>query len=320
MAVVFAWPNELRDISKGLALTFVTPAVQCNLSCSFCAIRQRRETQDPVLTPTDYAYFIDDVASSEAVAIVSIQGYEPLLTESWIYTETILRTAQRRQLPSGLVTNGILLRDRCDELVDLKPTGITVSIDSADEEIHDRIRGRTGALARTLDGIRALTRVMQTDRLTVNSVLQPGRRAFLDDMPMLLARLGIRYWVVSPVLKIGRATPGGPVGSSRTIVEDLLRLREVAACSGIQLMLDDELNQLDPAMVDLAGLLVRRFDRPEGLLRLTPSGACSVGRDILTRVGPQTPVWRPDGNVAPRDFVRALRPTSATPESLREVA
>jgi hypothetical protein len=80
---------------------------------------------------------------------------------------------------------------------------------------------------------------------------------------------------------------------------------------GVTVTLDDELGRLGPE-VDFRDVTVRRFNRPDGLIRLTPSGACSVGAEILREVGPTTPVWRP-AEVAPHKFIRDLIPTSYRP-------
>jgi pyruvate-formate lyase-activating enzyme len=304
MGALFAWPSELKTDSAGLALTFIVPASACNLNCGFCAIKQRREAERSVLSATDYAYFLEDVVRNAPLAIAAIQGYEPLLLESWPYTMAILKVARRFQVPTGLVTNGILLAERTQDLMDLEPTGVTVSLDSAIPNKHDKLRGQSGAFAKTITGLQSLVGVPQyAKRVTISSVLFPRHRKYLEGMPRLLSDLGISHWVISPLLRIGSREAGGPVGSGWRIIEDLLFLRDRAAQCGVSLVLDDELGML--ADGDYADLVVRQFQRPDGLLRLVPNGACSVGKDILRRVGTETAVWRPS-EITPHDFVRSI--------------
>jgi MoaA/NifB/PqqE/SkfB family radical SAM enzyme len=146
MSAIFAWPAELSWRDRGVALTLVVPATDCNLACGFCAIRQRGEAAGASLRPEDFVAFVDGVARTRPAAMVSLQGYEPLLAEAWPYTVAILEKARSLGLPRSLVTNGILLEDRARDLAELDPTGVTVSIDSASAEHHDRLRGREGAL------------------------------------------------------------------------------------------------------------------------------------------------------------------------------
>lgn len=320
MSALYAWPPELKWRDPGVALTFVVPAERCNLNCGFCAIRQRREMDDSALTPADYARFVSDIARAEPTAIVSVQGYEPLLPESWPYTSAILTAARAHSVPASLVTNGILLAERAEALAALGPAGVTVSIDSADPAQHDRLRGRAGALAETIAGIRALAAIGDfASRITVSSVLLPRRRHLLEGMPDLLASLGVRHWAISPLLRIVRDGVGGPVAPSKMVIDDVLALRMQAAAAGVDVVLDDELGALERREEQYDDLLIRRFERPGSLVRLTPSGACSVGAEILSQVCEATPVWRPS-HQSPTHFLAQVLGAGARRAALRPAA
>jgi|SRR5580698_5293209 MoaA/NifB/PqqE/SkfB family radical SAM enzyme len=317
MGVLFAWPSELKTDAHGLALTFIVPATACNLSCGFCAIKQRHEISESTLSVADYGYFLSEIARKEPLAIAAVQGYEPLLAESWRYTSQLLSTARRCGVPRSIVTNGILLTERASELAELEPTGVTISIDSSTALAHDKIRGVGGAFEKTLAGLRALSNIPGfASRITVNSVLFPHRRKLLEGMPALLEQCGITHWVVGPLLRIGRNTMGGPVGDSGQIIDDLLHLRGVAENHGVSVVLDDELGML---ALDFQELVVRRFERPEGLIRLAPDGSCSVGRDILRAVSPKTPRWNPS-KMEPLEFVRSILSPAMRADVFREAA
>lgn len=306
MALVFAWPNELTHTDSGVALTFIVPASDCDLRCAHCAIRQRSETSDHKLTPEDYSYFLADVVAHVPSAIASIQGYEPLLPESWEYTFQILQAAKRCSIRSSLVTNGTNLEQRAADLAALTPAGITVSLDASSPDAHDQLRGKSGSFERTVQGIMTFGALPGcSKKLTVSSVLMPGRRHLLEDMPALLAKLGVQHWVVNPLLRVGRLQVGGTVARSSEVIADLLVLGDIATRHGIRLTLDDELGTLSSQGQDYNTFIIRRFARPDGLLRLTPSGACSVGTEILRKVDESTPVWDPK-TVRPSDFVRSL--------------
>jgi hypothetical protein len=307
MSVLFAWPAQLKLQDPGLAVTFVVPATACDLKCRFCAIRQRREVGDAQLAPQDYAYFLRDLAGKHPTAIASIQGYEPLLEESWQYTRAILHEANACRVPASLVTNGTNLTRRAVELADLLPSGVTVSLDSADVQVHDRLRGVPGTFQKTLSGIAALLALPYfKGRVTVSSVLMPKQPHLLFGLPPLLADLGVRTWAVSPLLRIGSARTGGAIGSSQQIKNDIRCLQGRADKAGIELILDDELGDLTSGDSSYNEFFVRRFDRPDGLLRLGPNGACSVGADILREVDADTPRWNPRAQ-SPTEFFKHLR-------------
>ena len=306
MTAIFAWPAELKWRDPGVAMTFVVPAIQCNLSCSFCAIRQRREMTASALTPEDYAFFVEEIAASERTAMVSIQGYEPLLPEAWPFTHAILAKAKALGLPRSLVTNGVLLAERAEELAALDPTGVSVSLDSAYAADHDRLRGRSGAFEDTMKGIRTLAAIRNfNERITVSSVLLPRRRRLLDGLPDVLASVGVTHWAISPLLRIRQGSLGGAVAASRSVIDDVLFLSRRAAAAGVTVVLDDELGCLEGGQEAYDDFLIRRFDRPDGLVRLTPSGACSIGREILSEVDETTPVWT--RNMSPTAFLGTVR-------------
>jgi MoaA/NifB/PqqE/SkfB family radical SAM enzyme len=285
------------------------PASDCNFTCSFCAIKQRKEANETNLSLNDYVYFLEDVVKHNETAIMAIQGYEPLLPESWPYTEALLNAGKRLGIPTSFVTNGYYLADRAEEIARLNPTGFTVSIDSYIPEKHDKMRGKEGAFDAAINGLKEMAKISNfASKITVSSIMFPNRRNLLEGMPKLLQELGIRHWSAKPVDRIASATEvGGTVDSAANIVRDSIILAEESAKYNIDFCIDDELKSLAANDAYFEHILVRYFDRPEGLIRLAPSGACSVGRDILKEVGPNTPVWNPE-DVTPHQFVRSIVP------------
>jgi molybdenum cofactor biosynthesis enzyme MoaA len=139
----------------------VVPALNgCNLRCSFCLIRQRRETTKSSLLPKDLVLFIREAAQRAPIFALAIQGYEPLLPESLSYTQAMLATGRLLKKPTTLVTNGIGLIDAVDLLRTLKPTKIAISLDAPAAEIHDRVCGIAGAWAASVAGIRQATEAL----------------------------------------------------------------------------------------------------------------------------------------------------------------
>src|SRR5258708_5924369 len=136
----------LEPDAEGQFLTFVVPAQNgCNLRCSFCLVRQRREITDTRLRPGDFARFIREAWQRAPIFALAIQGYEPLLPDSLPYTQSILATGQFLGLPTSLVTNGLKLVDAVDLLKTLSPNKIAISLDSAATDIYDRTRRLAGA-------------------------------------------------------------------------------------------------------------------------------------------------------------------------------
>jgi MoaA/NifB/PqqE/SkfB family radical SAM enzyme len=295
--------------AKGKFLTFVVPALTgCNLKCSFCLVRQRREITETRLKPEDFALFIREVAGREPIFALAIQGYEPLLPESLPYTQAILATGRFLGIPTTLVTNGVRLFDAVDLLQALSPKKIGVSLDAAQPEVHDRIRGVDGAWDASVTGLkRALKVLAPRTRLVVQSVLLPSRRHYLDAMPARLREIGTDRWIINPLLRVGHDQVGGPVGDRAKLFRDLLILQEAADRAGIRLTVDDEFGHLgrDVASVfrpALRALHIRTLPTNVELFRLAPGGQCSAGEDILRQVTPDAPRWQP-GTVHAGEFL-----------------
>ncbi len=311
MAYTYAAPNGIKYADVGLALTFVVPAKSCNLNCKFCVIRQRREANENILNIRDYLDFISDIIDKEQLAVIAIQGYEPLLPESWPYTKAILQLARSYALPRSFVTNGYLIEENLQEIFEVDPSGVSVSLDSASAELHDKMRGKEGAFDKAVRGIKLLTADQDfAGKITVGSVLMPGKRGQLENMPRLLAEAGVRKWSISPLIRIGRDKPGGPVQDGRQIVEDVLYLGDLAKQHGVSVVLDDELRTIPKELINFEELVVRRLERPDGLIRLNANGACSIGTDILRQVDENTPIWSPS-TMTPSAFIDSIRKSEA---------
>lgn len=301
MANVGFVPEEPTPLCNGTLFTFIVPAsAGCDLKCRYCLISQRAEIKEHALQPSDYADFIQQISAVEQAAAIAIQGHEPLLPASLPYTVSILAAAAERGIPATLVTNGTHLADALPHILPLKPNRIGVSLDAASAERHDRLRGLVGAWGRTVDGLKAAVAATggASPRLTVISTLMPNRASYLTGMPERLAGLGVRDWIVNPLLTY--ADGGEPAAFRATtnqLLADLRALQDAADAHGVRLTIDDEFDLLRPRLdagqqALHAGLNI--YTLPKGVVvsRLLPSGHCSIGRDILHPLPKDAPRWR----------------------------
>ncbi len=312
MSWAAALPANFGEEPGGV-ITLVVPAPNgCDLACPFCYIKQRNEDgESRQLSSADYVRFIEMIVCRQDVDAVCIQGYEPLLPESFAYTQEILATGQRLGIPTSLVTNGTHLRQHVPALSKLRPARIAVSLDSADAAVHDKTRGKEGAFDDTLAGLRfAVSVPVLKEALVVTSVLMPKKRERLMGMPRLLTELGIERWVVNALVKVGKGDKlGGPAGERNAILDDLLALKAEADRYGIDMVVDDEFGRLSDddrarELMEVEALRIKRLVRPEGVYRLVPTGHCSKGADILKPIHDKTPIWHPSMDVG--DFLASI--------------
>ncbi|MDJ0782063.1 MAG: radical SAM protein [Desulfosarcinaceae bacterium] len=151
---------------------------RCNCRCQMC-----QRWQDPrrgELSLEEYRSLADTLHRMGAHQ-VSVAGGEPLVRKDAF---DIIRAFSNRGMSVNLCTNGLLLDRLHQEVCDSGPTCVTVSLDGATAESHDRIRGREGAFARTERGVMAILRHPRRKRpiirvrMTVNALNQTEIGAF----------------------------------------------------------------------------------------------------------------------------------------------
>lgn len=137
-----------------LTLLFWELTARCNLRCAHC-----RRQAAPALDSADRwsaaaaLAFLEQIAACGRPLLV-FSGGEPLLRPDW---EALAERAGELQLPCALATNGTLLDEAlADRVAAAGFRRVSISLDGATPEVHDALRGESGAWARALNGLRAL--------------------------------------------------------------------------------------------------------------------------------------------------------------------
>lgn len=139
---------------------------RCNLKCLHCYANSKDKSYSGELSTVEARRFINDLAAFN-VPVVLFSGGEPLLRED--LSELVAYASQKGIRPT-ISSNGTLLDENL--IVELKNAGtsyIGVSLDGL-EETNDRFRGRKGAFAAALRGIRKCLELGQKVglRFTIN--------------------------------------------------------------------------------------------------------------------------------------------------------
>ncbi len=131
----------------------------CNLHCEMCTLYSGREPvaslrstlEEKPLEKAIYEQFFDEVRRFSP--LISIVGGEPLLYKDF---REFVHAARLRNLDVCVTTNGVLLDQFAEFLVQEKVHSLNVSLD-APEEIHDALRGKAGTFNLALQGIRKVS-------------------------------------------------------------------------------------------------------------------------------------------------------------------
>jgi len=220
----------------------------CNLQCAHCYFVPSRE---PAANELDEDEIERLAAQLEAMGtpLIVISGGEPLRRRDLV---AIGESMGRHRLDAWLCTNATLVDAALAAQLAAGPwRGISISVDGADANSHDQLRGR-GNFERALRGIRLLleagARELQL-RVTVtsHSVHQ------LLELAALAERLGVSRIVCKPYSAAGMGGRGRDLELARSVYDDAIaRARENWPHRGVCIDFSDGMPTRPPAWTGIA--------------------------------------------------------------------
>lgn len=223
-AVISTTPSTLHLLSNLKAepspdIPILTAKIKvtwrCNLSCIFCRLPEPRLTMD-----RETALSLGRELSAQGLRKVHFSGGE-MLTHPECFD--ILSDWAGLGIQVNLTSNGSLIRK--EEITRLENAGvhsISLSIDSADRKVHDRLRGRKGSHKAV---IRAAVRIAARGRmkLRVNTVVTSFNIAELPELREIIRGLGAGIsWKLIPVDPI----QAGLLPSASALAETAAMIRD----------------------------------------------------------------------------------------------
>ena len=136
-----------RQVLRGVefALTY-----DCNCDCGHCSAAHLRDSRRKPLALETIREAFRECLELGALNI-NLTGGEVLIRRD---LDELVRAARPRQCVVSVATNGILLdRNRAARLKKLGVRIVTISLDSADPEVHDRSRSHPGCYQRVFEAV-----------------------------------------------------------------------------------------------------------------------------------------------------------------------
>ena len=195
----------------------------CNIACAFCDRQINEDEERPgvtrrVITPDEAVTFIGralELCPSIKVAGIAGPG-DTLATDKAL--ETFRKLGERYpELLKCMSTNGLLLYEKADELIETGIDTLTVTVNAVDPEIEaqlneyviwhgEKIEGVPGAkilIENQLKGIRKIAAAGVT--IKVNTVLVPGiNDGGVEGIARKAAELGASVQNIMPLIPAGR--------------------------------------------------------------------------------------------------------------------
>ncbi|MCD6241352.1 PTO1314 family radical SAM protein [Candidatus Bathyarchaeota archaeon] len=188
---------------------------RCNLRCVMCPFWKRKE---PELTLKEEKKILVKLRQA-GVCLIAFEGGEPLLRED---IAQILAFSRSLGMHISLVTNGMLLKARVDEIAEYINGVIYVSIDGL-EHTHDKIRGVRGCFKNAIEGIIACK---NKAFVTINTTMIQENVHEIEDLVKLAKELdvGISLTLAYEYKDACVSTP--PINDLRQTINRLIRMKK----------------------------------------------------------------------------------------------
>ena len=194
--------KQPSDHKRKLRLLFWESTIRCNLSCAHCRRIEEDEAVDTDLTTAQAMQLIDQLAqvgqAQDFMPILVFSGGEPLCRNDIF---ELIDYAVTKGVKPALATNGTLIDKAIAARV--KAAGVervSVSLDGATGEIHNKLRMLEGSFEAAVNGIKYLR---QFDvPFQINMTITRYNAHQLDDIFTLAEKLGavaVHLFMLVPV-------------------------------------------------------------------------------------------------------------------------
>ena len=128
--------------------------------------------------------------------LIRFTGGEPLLHKNII---NYIKKSHDTGYQTSIITNGYLLPNFGQKLVDAGLDQVIISIDGSKPEIHDKLRGLKSGLERIKKGIEIMREQNPNIMLRANTVVSPYNIADMVDLHNMLDELHFNSWSIIPI-------------------------------------------------------------------------------------------------------------------------
>ncbi len=195
------WTKNVDYATKPIFVCWETTK-SCLLSCRHCRATAIRSSLPGELNFEQGTRLIDQLLEfGEPYPALLLTGGDPLMRKDAF---DLMRHAKKRGIYTAVAASvtPLLTRDRLELMRDLGVEIMSVSLDGASAEIHDRIRDIPGTFASTLEAIE--TAKFCGMRLQVNTTVMRSNLRDLADIFHLARDRGAVAWEVFFLIRTGR--------------------------------------------------------------------------------------------------------------------
>jgi len=189
----------------------------CNLRCRHCWITPKYQSENETYPALDLDLFRHIIRQARPLGLtgVLLTGGEPLMHPC---IHEILELIRAEDLNLRVETNGILCTvSLAEKMATCKNPFIAVSLDGADAETHEWVRGITGCFEATLKGIRNLVEAGLKPQILMT--IMRHNKDQMEPLVRLAESLGAGSVKFNPVQPIGRGEKIHRAGEALSLEE-----------------------------------------------------------------------------------------------------
>ena len=191
-----------RDFRRSPLLVFYEVTQACGLVCKHCRACAQTHAHPEELSTWKSLRLISQIAEFPEPPMLVLTGGDPLCRKDIF---RLIRHATKVGLDVSITPSATPLVTR-EAITRLQNAGVhrmAISIDGADAESHDKVRGVPGSFSRSLE---ILGDAQRTGLATqVNTTLTPDNIGQIDAMADLFSQFDIAMWSVFFLVPVGRA-------------------------------------------------------------------------------------------------------------------
>jgi len=193
----------------------------CNLRCRHCWIAPKYQSTENSYPALDLDLFKSIITQAKPLGLtgVKLTGGEPLLHPQ---IHELLECIRSEELCLTVETNGVLCTaELASKMAACKDPFVSVSLDGAEAETHEWVRGVTGCFDEAIDGIKKLVDAGFRPQI-IMSVMRHNKDQ-MEPIVRLAERLGassVKFNIVQPTARGEKMHALGEVLS----IEDLVKL------------------------------------------------------------------------------------------------
>lgn len=194
--------KALNRYDQSPHLVFWETTKACSLACRHCRASAQTSPLPGELTNDQGHDLIDQIADMAGAPPILVFTGGDCFARSDL--DDLISYAQSRSVRVGVAPSvtDLLTRERMEKMYELGVRSISISLDGANAESHDSLRGIPGHFAKTLDALR-----MMRDmgfRLQVNTTVMKANALELAQIYGLLRDVGVSIWEVFFLVGVGR--------------------------------------------------------------------------------------------------------------------